>query len=92
MKLSSQEVREKALILNKNLKDINRENKDKGRTSRYRIDPDLSKEQMANLDRMWEAANERTKASKNGLKFYVVGKEHPTIQSRELTKEYMSKY
>ena len=91
VKLSSQEVREKALILNKNLKDINRENKDNGRTSRYRIDPDLSKEQMANLDRMWEAANERTKA-KNGLKFYVVGKENPTIRSRELAKEEMSKY
>jgi hypothetical protein len=65
--------------MNGRLKEVNRQ---KG--TRHRIDSDMTKEQMARLVKMWTEAREK---SKNGVKFYVVGKENPILRSRELSEE-----
>jgi hypothetical protein len=54
--------------------------------TRHRIDPDQTREQITRLDKLWTEAREKT-ASKNGVKFYVIGKENPVLRSREMTKE-----
>lgn len=88
VKLTSQEMRETALRGNGKLKELNEKNRKTGCETRYRIDPDMSKEQMQTLDTMWEKAKDMTKKeSKNGLIFYVVGKENPVIRKRLITEE-----
>ncbi len=57
-------------------------NKEEG--TRFRLDPDLSKEQKMKLEEMYEEA--RTK-SKNRVKYFVIGKESPVMKSRTLTSE-----
>jgi hypothetical protein len=79
VKVKSQDLREALIRMNGRLKEVNRQ---KG--TRHRIDPDMTKEQMARLDNMWTEAREK---SKNGVKFYVVGKENPILRSRELSEE-----
>ena len=76
IRLKSLELRDKLLARSKNLRTYNEENKTK-----FRIDPDLTKDQMKNLDNLWEEARRK---SKNGMKFYVAGMENPVLrQSRE---------
>jgi hypothetical protein len=41
-------------------------------------------ENTVRMDNMWTEAREK---SKNGIKFYVVGKENPILRSRELSEE-----
>lgn len=82
VRLTSQDIRERALFLNKQLKEINMENRSQGNTTRYRIDPDLSKEQMDNLEKMWETAKMKTKESKNGMRYFVIGKENPVLRAQ----------
>ncbi len=52
--------------------------------TRFRLDPDMSKEQKEKLEKMYEEARQK---SKNDKKFYVVGKERPVMKSRDLTPE-----
>lgn len=73
VRLSSQEMRESAVRTVQQLKHFNDKN-----GTRFKIDPDMSKEQMASYQKMWEEANSR---SKNGMRFYVVGKENPSLRS-----------
>ena len=84
VRLTSTEVRENLLRGNKLLKEANKKAKDIGTDTRHRIDPDLTREQVANLDKAWEEARKRTQDSKNGTKFFVVGKENPIIRSEKL--------
>ena len=81
VRLSSQDVRERLLRGNRQLRDANREN-----NTRHRIDPDLTKEQMLKLDEMWNLARKKSE-SKNGLRFFVVGKENPEIRSQRVEEE-----
>jgi FAD/FMN-containing dehydrogenase len=78
VKVKSQDLREALIRMNGSLKEVNRQ---KG--TGHRIDPDMTKEQMARLDKMWTETREK----KNGVKLYVVGKENPILRSRELSEE-----
>jgi len=81
VKLSSQDVREKAVRSNRRLRNLNQFNKSQGEETRFRIDPDLTNEQRDNLSRLWELAKEKTNKAKNGERFYVWGMENPTLRS-----------
>ena len=50
------------------------------KSTRYRIDPDLTKEQMAQIERKYEEARIRTKQTKNGSRYVVIGKENPVLR------------
>ena len=76
VRLESQELRDRALKGNRQLREENNK-----RGSRFRIDPDLTKEQMAHLNSMYEEARAK---SKNGVKYYVVGKENPVLRYRRV--------
>ena len=86
VKLTSQELRERLLKGNKHLRNTNKRN-----GTRYRIDPDLTKDQMARLDNLWETARSKTAESKNGLKFYVVGMENPELRSTRVEERMEEK-
>lgn len=77
VRLSSQDLREQALRCNKDLREYNKANSEKGSATRYKIDPDLTKEQLDILDKMWKEAKSK---SKNGKRFFVVGKEQPILK------------
>ncbi len=82
VRLSSQEIRQKALTCNRQLRRVNlqsQEKDDKDRT-RYRIDADLTREQKENLDKMWEVAREKTNDAKNGVRYFVIGQENPVLR------------
>ncbi len=81
VKVSSQDFRGEVLrgSRHRELKAYNRAN-----DTRYRLDPDLTKEQKKHLDEMHEEARRK---SKNGVRFYVIGKERPVLRSREMTPE-----
>jgi hypothetical protein len=81
VKVSSQDLREALIRMNGKLKEVNRL-----KETRHRIDPDLTRDQITRLDTLWTVAWEKT-ASKNWVKFYVIGKENPILRSREMTKE-----
>ncbi len=85
VKLSSQDIREQTLLAGRSrkIRDYN-----SMASTRYRIDPDLSKEQMEDLKRMREEAANK---SGNGVKFYVVGRENPVMRSRQMTEEERQK-
>ncbi len=85
VKLSSQDIREQTLLAGRSrkIRDYNAM-----ASTRYRIDPDLSKEQMEDLKRMREEAANK---SGNGVKFYVVGRENPVMRSRQMTEEERQK-
>ena len=75
VKLSSIELREKLLRMNKYLKERNQAN-----NTKFRIDPDLTKQQQENLKAFYDKANKMNKnESKNGVFHYVLGKESPRI-------------
>ncbi len=87
VRLSSQELRQKALTCNKQLRLVNLQNQEKeaeGKT-RYRIDADLTKEQKDNLDKMWEEARTRTTEAKNGVRYFVIGQENPVMRSQKVS-------
>ncbi len=52
--------------------------------TRYRVDPDLTKEQRAKLEALWEEAHQKTTPE---VRFYVVGQENPVLRSRKLTEK-----
>ncbi len=81
VRLRSQDLREKILrgSTHVTLKEFN-----KAQKTRYRLDPDLSKEQKKRLEELHEEARSK---SKNGKRFYVIGKENPVLRSREMTEE-----
>ncbi len=86
VRLSSQEMRQKALMCNRQLRAVNSENQEKGEEhkTRFRIDADLTKEQKDNLDKMWEAARTKTSESKNGFRYFVIGQENPVLRSQKI--------
>ncbi len=86
VRLSSQDLRQKALTCNKRLRSLNARNQERGEEfrTRYRIDADLTKEQKDNLDKMWEAAREKTSEAKNGVRYYVVGQENPVMRFQKI--------
>ncbi len=47
--------------------------------TRYRVDPDLTKEQRDKLEAMWKEAHQKTMPE---VRFYVVGQENPVLRSR----------
>ena len=73
VRLNNQELREKLCRKHRELKELNVKNKG----TMYKIDPDLTREQLANLDAKWDEAR---KLSKNGVTWYVSGKEHPVLK------------
>lgn len=77
VRLNSQDLREQALRGNRQLKEFNRENAEQGHVTRFKIDPDLSREQRDVLNKKWEEAKEK---SKNGKTYIVVGKEQPFLK------------
>lgn len=79
IRLTSQDQREKALRSNLELRDFNQ-----SKGTRYRIEPDLTREQRERLTNLWEEAN---KKSKNGKKFFVIGKENPVLRWRAVEEE-----
>lgn len=87
VRLSSSEMRQKALTCNRKLRLVNAENKERGETSqtRFRIDADLTKEQKDNLDQMWELARAKTNESKNGVRYFVLGQENPVLRFQKTT-------
>ncbi len=85
VRLSSQEIRHKALTCNRQLRSVNTQSQEKGESvTRYRIDADLTKEQKENLDKMWETARIKTSEAKNGVRFFVVGQENPVIRFQKI--------
>lgn len=82
VRLASQDLREEALRSNRNLREHNKKNKDSQSETetRYRIDPDMTKEQMAALNKLWDEARDK---SKNGKRYFVIGKENPVLRWRE---------
>ena len=78
VRLSSQDLRERLLQGNRFLKQAN-----KDKNTRNRIDPDLTKEQLERLDKMWSEAREKNE-TKNGYHYYVVGKENPRMRSQKV--------
>ena len=50
------------------------------RNTRFKIDPDLTKEQVAHIEKMYEEARRRTKEAKNGTRYVVFGKENPVLR------------
>ncbi len=88
VKLSSREVREKAMRCNRLLRQYNKESKDRGVETRFRIDADLTREQKENLDRMWEMAREKSaEEAKNGIRYFVIGQENPMLKSSKIAQE-----
>ncbi len=81
VKLRSQDFREDVLRGHRHtaLKSHNKEH-----ATRFRLDPDLSKEQKAELDKLYEEARSK---SKNGVQYYVIGRENPVLRSREKTAQ-----
>ena len=55
----------------------------KAENSRFRIDPDLTKQQQEKLDEMWNEARKRTEA-KNGVRYFVIGMENPELRSQKV--------
>ena len=82
VRLTSQELREQLLRRNKSLRKVNEKE-----GSRYRIDPDLTQEQKAKLDDLWETARKKTAEAKNGVKYFVIGKENPRLRSEKVEQE-----
>ena len=63
------------ILKNNFLKERNRQG-----NSKFRIDPDLTREQLENLRSLYDKANELNKnEAKNGVFHYVLGKESPRI-------------
>ncbi len=87
VRLSSQEMRQKALMCNRQLRLVNNQNQEKGEEFRtkYRIDADLTKEQKNNLDKMWEEARTKTNEAKNGVRYFVTGQENPVLRFQKIT-------
>ena len=52
--------------------------------TRYRVDPDLTKEQRDKLEVMWKEAHQKTRPE---VCFYVVGQENPVLMSRKLKEK-----
>ena len=69
---------------NKILREANRK---EGSDTRHRIDPDLTREQKARLDELWEEARQKTAASKNGTTYFVIGKERPELRSKKTEEQ-----
>ena len=80
VRLSSSDVRENLMRSNRALKEINRKE-----DSRWRIDPDLTKQQQDKLNEMWNEARKKTEA-KNGIRYYVIGMENPELRSQRVEK------
>ena len=78
VRLIAPDVRELLLRGNRALKESN-----KKENTRYRIDPDLTREQQLKLNSMWDEAREKNKA-KNGVKYFVTGMENPELRSRKV--------
>lgn len=80
VRLSCQELREKALRRNRELRAFNAEN-----STKYRIDADLTKAQKDNLDMVWALARQKSRDyAKNGVTFFVIGQENPQIRSSKV--------
>lgn len=80
VRLASQDLREEALRSNRKLRECNETSKGTETETRFRIDPDMTKEQMATLNKLWDEARDK---SKNGRRFYVIGKENPVLRWKE---------
>ena len=81
VRLIAPDVRELLLRGNRALKEANKED-----NTRYRIDPDLTREQQQKLNDLWDEARKKNE-SKNGVKYFVIGRENPELRSRKVEEE-----
>ncbi len=90
VRLSSQEIRQKALTCNRQLRLVNSQNQDKDGElkTRYRIDADLTREQKDHLDKMWEEARAKTNEAKNGVRYFVIGQENPVMRFQKVESNH----
>ena len=80
VKLTSTYARDRVIAVAGNLRQKNGQ--------RYRIAPDLSPAQLANLNNQWDMVRQKNvEEAKKGKRYYVVGREDPRIRFRILTEE-----
>jgi len=85
VRLSSLELRDKALRRNRALRETNKQG-----GTRFRIDADLTREQKKNLDELWAQARQKTEEdSKHGKRYFVIGQENPVLRHRDMTEKEM---
>ena len=77
IQLRSSELRDQLIRCQEGVRKYNEEN-----DTRYRIQADLTRDQMDNFKKLWEEADKKTK---NGTRYYVTGpRENPVLKKRDM--------